>query len=79
MLAFLDEVAGRYGRMAVGNGMRVEEAESVERVLREANAHLREWNEGLAERAEYVSKRGQALVQTVCSFYTCAVGRLFRA
>ena len=35
--------------------------------MNETHAQLRVWNEGIIDRAEYLSKRGQALVQTVYS------------
>jgi hypothetical protein len=66
-LDFLDEVAARYHVLASKNGIDDEYAEEVEQVLRDAHAHLRSWNCGLSDRAEYLTKRAQALVQTVSS------------
>jgi hypothetical protein len=64
-LSFLDSVAERYHTMALLNDIPELEADEVKRVLLENQAYLRCWNEGLKDRAEYLSKRGQALVQTV--------------
>lgn len=65
MLDFLDQVAKKYRTQAVKNGMQEEDAAETEQLLLETHAHLRSWNAGLEDRAEYLSKRGQALVQTV--------------
>lgn len=64
-LDFLDLVAKRYRAQAISNGMAQDAVSEVETILLEAHAHLRSWNAGLEDRAEYLSKRGQALVQTV--------------
>jgi hypothetical protein len=64
-LTFMDEIAKRYRTQAVKNGMSDEKAAEVENLLLESHAHLRSWNFGLEDRAEYLSKRAQALVQTV--------------
>jgi hypothetical protein len=64
-LAFMDEVAKRYRIQAVKNGIPDEQAAEVEQLLFDSHAHLRSWNHGLEDRAEYLSKRAQALVQTV--------------
>ncbi|KAH8731933.1 hypothetical protein GQ44DRAFT_698214 [Phaeosphaeriaceae sp. PMI808] len=66
-LDFMDEVANLYRSKAVRNGTSYEQAAEVEKMLLEAHAHLRSWNHGLNDRAEYLSKRSQALVQTVYS------------
>jgi hypothetical protein len=68
-LDFMDEVAKRYRLQAGKNGVKDEYAEEVEQVLRDTHAHLRSWNQGLSDRAEYLSKRAQALVQTVSLRY----------
>lgn len=65
LLDFLDLVAKKYRVLAAANGMRDEEALEVELLLIETHAHLRSWAVGLQDRTEYLSKRGQALVQTV--------------
>jgi hypothetical protein len=65
MLDFLDEVARKYRAQATTNGTTDDEAAEVELLLLESQAHMRSWNAGLEDRAEYLSKRGQALVQTV--------------
>ncbi|CAI6304460.1 unnamed protein product [Periconia digitata] len=66
-LDFLDGVAEKYYDMAVNNGGDHEEAEAVKCQLLENQAYLRSWNKSIEERAEYLSKRAQALVQTVYS------------
>ncbi|KAF1833979.1 hypothetical protein BDW02DRAFT_355030 [Decorospora gaudefroyi] len=67
MLDFLDQVAKRYRTQGTANGVSIDEVSEVELLLLEAHAHMRSWNAGLEDRAEYLSKRGQALVQTVYS------------
>lgn len=64
-LEFLDEIAKRYRAQAVKSGVLEDQALEVEHMLLESHAHLRSWNTGLEDRSEYLSKRGQALVQTV--------------
>ncbi|KAH7396402.1 hypothetical protein BKA66DRAFT_455045 [Pyrenochaeta sp. MPI-SDFR-AT-0127] len=66
-LEFLNMVVKRYRAQAIANGTTPEEVSNVEIILLDAHAHLRSWNNGLEDRAEYLSKRGQALVQTVYS------------
>jgi hypothetical protein len=66
-LDFLDSVAQRYRVQAVRLGLSESEAIDLEATMSQAHAHLRAWNEGILDRAEYLSKRGQALVQTVYS------------
>lgn len=51
----------------MGHGFSNSEVDDLEATLNQAHAHLRVWNEGILDRAEYLSKRGQALVQTVYS------------
>ncbi|CAN9227029.1 unnamed protein product [Alternaria sp. RS040] len=65
MLEFLDQVARRYKRQADDTGIPEDESTEIEQLLLDTNSELRSWNAGLEDRAEYVSKRGQALVQTV--------------
>ncbi|RYN34544.1 hypothetical protein AA0119_g12375 [Alternaria tenuissima] len=67
MLEFLDQVARRYKRQADNNGVPEDESTEIEQLLLDTNSELRSWNVGLEDRAEYVSKRGQAIVQTVYS------------
>ncbi|KAF2789792.1 hypothetical protein K505DRAFT_89541 [Melanomma pulvis-pyrius CBS 109.77] len=67
LLNFLDEIARRYRVLAVRNGHKETNAADIERVLLETHEHLRCWNAGLADRVEYLTKRGQALVQSVYS------------
>jgi hypothetical protein len=66
-ISFLDEVAKRYRAQAITNGVDDEHAAEVERVLHDTHANLKSWNDGLSDRADYLSKRVQALVQTVGS------------
>jgi hypothetical protein len=65
MLDFLDQVAKRYKSKADANGRTEDESTGTEQLLLDSHAHMRSWNAGLEDRAEYLSKRGQALVQTV--------------
>jgi len=67
MLDFLDQVAKRYRTQAHANKIAEDESVEVELLLLDSHAHMRSWNAGLEDRAEYLSKRGQALVQTVSS------------
>ncbi|KAL1799470.1 hypothetical protein ACET3X_003507 [Alternaria dauci] len=67
MLEFLDQVARRYKSQADSMKVAQEESVELEQLLLETNAELRSWNAGLEDRAEYLSKRGQALVQTIYS------------
>jgi len=67
MLDFLDQVAKRYRIQAQANKIAEDESVEVEQLLLDSHAHMRSWNAGLEDRAEYLSKRGQALVQTVSS------------
>jgi hypothetical protein len=64
-LAFMDKVAKRYRTQALKNGILEEEAIDTEQLLLDTHANLRSWNTGLEDRAEYLSRRGQAVVQTV--------------
>ena len=74
MLDFLDQVAKRYKQQAVANKMSEDDAAEIEQLLVDAHAQMRSWNAGLEDRAEYLSKRGQALVQTVSSIWNfCSV------
>jgi hypothetical protein len=75
MLDFLDQVAKRYRTQAMNNGFSDDEATEIELLLLDSHAHMRSWNAGLEDRAEYLSKRGQALVQTVGNSmeYKCVV------
>jgi hypothetical protein len=66
-LDFMDSVARRYRAQAVRQGLPDDQAIQVETLMNEAHAHLRAWNEGILDRAEYLSKRAQALVQTIYS------------
>jgi len=64
-LDFLDDVAGRYYMQAVKFGSAEDDAGEIKYLLLETHAQLRSWNAGLDDRAEYLLKRVQALVQTV--------------
>jgi hypothetical protein len=65
MIDFLDQVARRYKKQADNNGVSEDESSEIEQLLLDTNSELRSWNAGIEDRAEYLSKRGQALVQTV--------------
>jgi len=67
MLDFLDQVAKRYKRQAIAKKIPEDDATEIEQLLLDSHAQMRSWNAGLEDRAEYLSKRGQALVQTVSS------------
>lgn len=66
-LDFMDLVAARYREQAIRKGLPEDRAFEVEASMVEEHANLRAWNEGIIDRAEFLSKRGQALVQTVYS------------
>lgn len=68
-LGFLDGVAEKYKDLALVNGHKEDDAEEVRVLLLESHAHLRCWNMGLEARGEYLSKRAQALVQTVSTYH----------
>jgi hypothetical protein len=63
-LTFMDDIAKQYKIQAIRNGVADEQAEAVKQLLMDRHAQLRSWNHSLEDRAEYVSKRAQALVQT---------------
>jgi hypothetical protein len=65
MLDFLDQVAKRYKRQADANKISEDDSTEIEQLLLDTHSELRSWSAGLEDRAEYLSKRGQALVQTV--------------
>lgn len=64
-LTFLDDVAEKYAHLAAVNGIPEADFENVRVIMLETHAHLRSWNDGLKDKADYLSKRAQALVQTV--------------
>ena len=69
---FLDQISKQYRVLAIKNGYGKPNIADVERVLSETHDYLRCWNLSQSDRAEYLSKRGQALVQTVrwpCPFF----------
>ncbi|KAH6881705.1 hypothetical protein BKA58DRAFT_6907 [Alternaria rosae] len=67
MLDFLDQIAKRYKQQAIANKISEDDAAEIEQLLVDAHAQMRSWNAGLEDRADYLAKRGQALVQTVYS------------
>lgn len=67
LLDFMDEVTERYRQQAVAHHEPENEVSHVTHLLLETHDHLRSWNTGYQDRTEYLSKRGQALVQTVCT------------
>jgi hypothetical protein len=78
-LDFVDQVAKRYRAQAGKNGVANEQAAEIEQLLLDTHAHLRSWNHGLSDRAEYLSKRAQALVQTVSLEQTSNRGNMSNA
>ncbi len=66
MLDFLDGIARQYHTQATLNGLSGEHAAHVESLLLERHAYLRSWVAGMGRRLEFLSRRGQAQVQTVC-------------
>jgi hypothetical protein len=64
-LSFLDQIVRQYHILAIKNGHEKSNVAEVERVLSDTHDYLRCWNLSQSDRAEYLSKRGQALVQTV--------------
>ncbi|KAF7590823.1 hypothetical protein BBP40_002346 [Aspergillus hancockii] len=65
MLEFLDECVKRYSALAVVNGDSKERVARVESTVLEKQDYLRSWIDGMHRRAEYLSQRGQALVETI--------------
>lgn len=68
LLDFLDSVTIRYTTQAAANGIPQDEIFEVEQLLVNSHAYLRSWNQGLADRVEYLSKRLQALSQSVSAY-----------
>jgi hypothetical protein len=62
---FLDEIVKQYRVLAIKNGHGKATVADVERVLSKTHDYLRCWNLSQSDRVEYLSQRGQALVQTV--------------
>lgn len=71
LLDFMDDIAERYHTLAIKNAHNRVETEEIKTLLLEKHAFLRSWNQGLEDRAEYLAKRPQALVQTVSWTFTC--------
>jgi hypothetical protein len=69
LLEFMDSIAAKYRSKAIANGYSECEAVEVEQMLLDAHAYLRSWNNGLSDRIEYLSKRVQALSQSVRPVY----------
>jgi hypothetical protein len=67
LLDFMDCIATRYEEQANLAGVSSVEFLGVGRQLRNSHAYLRSWNLGIEERVEYLSKRLQALSQSVSS------------
>ncbi|USP72805.1 hypothetical protein yc1106_00079 [Curvularia clavata] len=67
LLDFMDQVTERYRQKALAHNEPEDEVSHITHLLFETHAHLRSWNTGYQDRTEYLSKRGQALVQTVYS------------
>ena len=65
LLDFMDTIAIRYRVQAMANGISQAEAIEGEKALLDAHAYLRAWNQGLADRVDYVTRRLQALSQSV--------------
>ncbi|KAJ4323391.1 hypothetical protein N0V94_001863 [Neodidymelliopsis sp. IMI 364377] len=66
----MDSVTVRYRALAIENGIPDYEAFEVEQSLLDSHAYLRSWNQGLADRVEYLSKRLQALSQSPGQVYS---------
>lgn len=64
-LDFMDSAAKRYREQSIRHELPEDQANEIEAMLVETHVHLRVWNKGILDRAEYLSERGQALVQTV--------------
>lgn len=73
LLDFLDSVAIRYGSQAKTNGIPQDEILETEQLLINSHAYLRSLNQGLADCVEYLTKRLQALSQSVSAFLTPSV------
>lgn len=65
MLDFLDQIARQYREQAVLNGLSDADAAHIESCLLARHDYLRCWLTGMERRVEFLSKRGQAQVQTV--------------
>ncbi|EMD92193.1 hypothetical protein COCC4DRAFT_130791 [Bipolaris maydis ATCC 48331] len=67
LLDFLNQVTDRYRQQAMAHGEPEKDIAHIIDLLSGTHEHLRAWNAGLQDRTEYLSKRGQALVQTIYS------------
>ena len=73
LLNFMDSVACRYATQAEVNNVPAGEVADVQRAMQDSHAFLRSWNRGIIDRAGYLTKRLQALSQSVSSILAMAV------
>jgi hypothetical protein len=69
LLDFMDSVALRYAIQAEANNVSASEVGDVQRTMQDSHAFLRSWNLGITDRAGYLTKRLQALSQSVSFFF----------
>lgn len=71
LLDFMDSVAHRYATQAGFNNVSADEVADVQRMMQDSHKFLRSWNQGIIDRAGYLTKRLQALSQSVSSSFPC--------
>jgi hypothetical protein len=73
LLNFMDSVARRYATQAEVNNVSAGEVADVQRAMQDSHAFLRSWNRGIIDRADYLTKRLQALSQSVSFTFSLPV------
>jgi hypothetical protein len=65
LLDFMDSVSLRYAMQAAANNVSAVEVAEVQLSMQGSHAYLRSWNQGIVDRVDYLTKRLQALSQSV--------------
>lgn len=65
ILDFMDSISMRYATQAAANSVSAAEITEVQLSMQGSHAFLRSWNQGIVDRVEYLTKRLQALSQSV--------------
>jgi hypothetical protein len=61
----MDSVSLRYAMQAAANNVSAVEVAEVQLSMQGSHAYLRSWNQGIVDRVDYLTKRLQALSQSV--------------
>ncbi|KAF3000720.1 hypothetical protein E8E13_003248 [Curvularia kusanoi] len=67
ILNFMDSMVSRYATQAAANNVSATEIADVKRIMQNSHTYLHSWNRGVADRVDYLTKRLQALSQSVYS------------